>query len=311
MKDFDFDELDRAVSSALSGNSKGPSSASVSPAQSRSTAPSSTVTTAPTGETVLTLEGVAPEPFLGVAPEPKAETPVARRPTGRFMDIVHTSSDMRPTAGPVARPVSPTPMAPVQPVAEGSTTENEVLAAVPEAPVEEGAAPLESPFLPDAKVEKRPLGGPALLSQPDEPRLEAPDELQLAAPEEPPVEEVALADPLDFYKSSVEQAAEPEAPVTEQLPAASESPADFIDIDATVESEEAYTGPTSITQQYQEKEEVPAESGAIYDTETYHQPIAAATKKKSGLRGIVWVLVLAGVGAALGAGFYFFVLPLL
>ncbi len=191
MKDFDFDELDRAVSSALGGQATGSdrrsteesrvSQASVSPAGARA-------------QSVVTERGVREEAPLEV-PERAVETPVsaadqhdnssqrrsapARPQTGRFMDVVHPSTDMR-QATPLSEVVlaSEVPEAPAQEVPTPPRQEvpmndfrmvprSEIVRmpapkreSSPEVATEEESwePPVDSPFLPGAKVEKRPLG---------------------------------------------------------------------------------------------------------------------------------------------------------
>lgn len=242
MKDLDFDELDRAVNSLLTTNSNPVSSEPVesSPVSSQTSGPEAVVTK---------------EPVVTAAPL------AARRSSGRFMDVVHPSSDMRTAVIP-SRPVSregmgvaplatseqsdigvpapqnlteSTPQANV--VAPSSetpvSTANEwpdpldfngfaqtdpVADATEEAPKEEqppqldqtnsisndqdgdinqitddinktlgiqgdASAPLESPFLADAKVEKRPLG--AFSVEPSATPAETPQAAELVQPVEP------------------------------------------------------------------------------------------------------------------------------
>lgn len=283
MQDIDFDELDRAVSSA-------------SAPQAPVTEPSSSDSIAVTNRSAT----------------PSAP-PAARRSSGRFMDVVHPSSDMRSASVPERS----APREPEAPVATERTTdwpdpldfhgfkldepekaEETPAPAIIEAEPEP-AQPLESPFITDAKVEKRPLGAfstmeTSVLSEPEPPLLEAPDEELLTAeteetpatPESAPVEETAP-------KEEVPQ------PVVESTP----EPAPV---------EAAPAGPTSITQQYKEQPSTADQpSGAIFDTETYHQPLTHTPKKKSGALVIVWILALILVGAGAGAAVYFFVLPML
>ena len=73
----------------------------------------------------------------------------------------------------------------------------------------------------------------------------------------------------------------------------------------------AITSPTSITQQYTEQASSTDESGAIYDTTAYHQPLTHTARKKSGAWVIVWILLLIILGGGAGAAVYFFVLPLI
>ena len=81
MKDLDFDELDRAVNSAINPQ----------PA-----APAEPVAEPPAPETEPAVEPVTEPP----APTPvvSSPSPAARRSSGRFMDVVHPSSDMRAKA---------------------------------------------------------------------------------------------------------------------------------------------------------------------------------------------------------------------
>lgn len=364
MTDFDFDELDRAVSSALSTGVQ-----------------SGKVTTAPTGETVLHLEGDAPESILpgqaapqtpatakeapeSIVPERPARlsSPASRRPTGRFMDMVHASSDMRPTSGPIKATTLKAPSAPAEKSQPDDTAAPLLSAFEDEMPE---TSPLESPFLPDAKVEKRPLGGPSPFATPV-----APNEPLLEAPDEPRLESGLSFDPIDFFEST--KKSEEKSPedttdtaatdISDKMPSL-----DAIDIDAAFEgldeaapasepeeainvpleempegepiestantvvepttttsapavaptpvAEEpkssAFVGPVSIAQQYQEKPVAPTESGAIYDTENYHKPIATPAKKKAGLVITAWIVGLVALGAALGAATYFFIMPML
>lgn len=314
MADFDFDELDKAVNSAIGTPEPAPQEPTPTPEVSRS----------------------EPEPIS--RPVPSQPAPAMRRSGGRFMDVVHPSSDMR------------------------TRSTVEVPSRAPEpAPVEQNIAdplddtdwktPLDSPFLPDAQVEKRPLGASVptgeslraadadlMLEEPDELRLEAPDELQLEAPEEATQDDRhIMPDPIDFATSTtdVEEVAEPAVPATkpisDQVSDADLSQAAALDaetfpvvktaevVDTPVvaaepqvpEAPEVPAGPVSITQQYKEKPAEVAEPGAIYDTENYHQPITAPVKKKSGAWVILWILLILLVGGGAGAAFYFFVLPTL
>lgn len=122
MKEFDFEELDRAVNSAIGGGG------------GRSTPP---------------VRDSTPVPARDNAPA----APAARRsgPSGRFMDVMHPSTDMRGSERPAPAPVAaPEPVRPSVPTVEPDAP---VLKAKPVADV------VETPFISDAIVEKRPLGG--------------------------------------------------------------------------------------------------------------------------------------------------------
>lgn len=141
MTDFDFDELDRAVNGALGGD----------PIDTPAVRPEGPQRTAP-----------QPEPRDVVVPRPvQTAAPAMRRNGGRFMDVVHPSSDMRTRSN---EPVNIQPLAPEK---SAGPVESAAPAtpAPPNSPLtaelefeETWQAPLDSPFLPDAQVQKRPLG---------------------------------------------------------------------------------------------------------------------------------------------------------
>ena len=311
MADFDFDELDRAVNNALVPESQ---EAKEQIAQNDTPANTTAAVDAPT------VQSAAPTPTVA---------PAARRSSGRFMDVVHPSSDMRPgSSGGVDTTAStpkPTPVRP-QPEFQASAPTADPFALIED----DWQKPLESPFLTDAKVEKRPLGGEAptateidpieLLEAPDDPRLEAEN----------------MPDPIDF----AEQLESQDTPKQEANQPTDETEA-AIDIEAVIVDEPAQdqsgseveaddsafaygagsfqpntkddtpAGPTSINQQYQEQPSSSPQSGAIYDTEAYHQPLTPTPKKKSGSFAILWILLILVLGGGAGAAFYFYVLPLL
>jgi hypothetical protein len=299
MQDIDFDEIDRAVNSASANG-----------------APAIDTAVAPVAPPVAEPTPVVDAP----AAAPMSVPPAARRSSGRFMDVVHPSSDMRTTSAdrlpvPVQpREDAPAPTAPA-PAPEPQANEwpdpldfhgfNEEPAS--EAPVETPVAPvvtdapaarvpapsahdmhppLETPFLRNAVVEKRPLGAFSE-TPPVEPAAE------------PIVPEVA-PDPVADAPAAPEQIAESApAPAAFTTPV----PSPVVDVPA---------GPVSITQQYKEQPSTTdQQSGAIFDTESYHQPLTHVPTKKSGALVIIWIAALILVGAGAGAAVYFFVLPLL
>jgi hypothetical protein len=325
MSDIDFDELDRAVNGALGGTATPtPVSNTSAPVESREEAP----TIERVERTSLSSAAPAPAssttPTSSPVPTPVANTaPAARRSSGRFMDMVHPSSDMRSRTNEASSPVEPRSVATPapQPVVEEPQY------------VESPAwnEPLESPFLPDAKVEKRPLGGgealptdkstvtdsfdfQGLLDEPDEPLLEAPE------PQER-LEATTMPDPIDFATASTtpeeaqpvvgEPQPEPfkmeEAPVQTEVAPQPVQPV----VEAPQPITEEPTGPTSITPQYKEQPSSNQESGPMYDTESYHQAVAQPVKKKSGWFTVIWIILLVLLGAGAGWAVYTYVLPML
>jgi hypothetical protein len=202
----------------------------------------------------------------------------------------------------------------------------------PEAPKEEAEMPAEpeteesmpgpltSPFLPDTKVEKRPLGGVApeeedmaaeepahpsvvpidetpktvddpnaqLPANPNDVEVQLPEELSgdlMAVEADTTHDELKQAHESKFGGAAKPQVAEPDA-----APAEPATP----------------TGPTSIPQQYREEPSTgDKDNGAIYDTDTYHQPLAHPAKKKSGWMWVIWIALILLLGAGGGAALYF------
>jgi hypothetical protein len=256
MSDFDFDEIDKAVNSALQSTP--------------GATPNTEATTEPTpGEPAVV-------PAATTSASAPTSAPAARRTTGPFMDIAHPSfAVLKQTTQEIPVPSPMTQSTPRQLSAD---------LVVP-------ADPLESPFIPDAKVEKRPLGGEAPTAvEPDTPEL-------LEAPNEPRLEAHTMPDPIDFA------APEPDdAPVAQHVTSAPERQPEF---QPTVDPAST---PVAIAQQYQELPSEPAQTGAIFDTETYHQPLVHASKKRSGNFAILWILLIV-IGGGAGAAAYFLIMP--
>lgn len=192
--------------------------------------------------------------------------------------------------------------------------------AEPEAP-----APLTSPFLSDAKVEKRPLGGltPATeeasdaepkedtadrISQHDpEDQLPAnPEKIDMPLPEELRSDLMAIESGTHLQVSEDKNVADVQSLIKEikQDDVAKSTP-----VPPSKEEEPVPTpptGPTSIAQQYKEAPSTGDQStGAIYDTDTYHQPLKHPAEKKTGWLWVVWIVAILLVGAGGGAALYF------
>lgn len=367
MKDLDFDELDRAVSSLMTSTTKGKPEhtedtvLTIAPTLSTNNAPAF-----PAQQSEISSPAATSTPSA-----PSTPSPAARR-SGRFMDVVHPSSDMKSAAA--ARRVSregvsiaaPDGVAPVDPVStpEPATTsydaEPDTTSVLPETetataswpdpidfhsttPTDNAPAvteepepavvepreteqapiandtdmsePLQSPFLSDAKVEKRPLGAFAIT----EPT--AATESAVA-----PVEDTPVAEDTSVAQETTAEA-DPEPPVAlpEELKsdivaieadtAAADSPeqpvANTADIpmSAPVVTPAPTVGPTSIKQQYKEEpSSTPADHAPIYDSASYTQPLAHPAKKKSGWLVVLFIVLLILIGAGAGAAIYYFVL---
>lgn len=404
MKDLDFDELDRAVNSLMSGGGSKPAG-SVAPVsqpvvnEEQPVAGESTADT-PIPETVpaeLKAEVSVP---ASKPSAPTATSPIVpQRRSGRFMDVVHPSSDMKSSNTMPNRPKSvvapinaditsesvekkpeepvfdplamvhvdaPSALQKTSDVSEpelkkqdehswpdpidmheksvdsdaelSSTTEDSSLSAAPEVaePKNEDDSVSDkqesndyietsSPFLPDAKVEKRPLGGlpssaPTNVDDKTSTTLSAPkekDESSVVHDEKESTDEVTVSD--DVKKDS--------SKATEPLPAelskdiiAVEAAGNIHESDAT-EKDDAnedkasepkiskddtpLPGMTSITQQYKIKPtSTTPEHTPIYADSG--QPLSHPKKTKSGWLTIVWIIALIIVGAGGTLALYFF-----
>ncbi|QQS68512.1 hypothetical protein IPP24_00510 [Candidatus Saccharibacteria bacterium] len=151
--------------------------------------------------------------------------------------------------------------------------------------------PLSSPFLPDAKVEKRPLGSQDISTVSTE--VEGDSAPPVILPAELGTEVLAIESTGGTH-SEIESEAEQDI---------SPSPEPVMDTPAA--SDTTQTG--SIAQQYAEKPSTSATStGAIYDTDTYHQPLDHTPKKRSILGIVIWMLSLILIGAAAAAAYFYF-----
>lgn len=320
MKDIDFDELDKAVNSLMASTP--------TPAASDSAA-TSVVPSQPAPAAAVPVQLPATEPAIQ-APTPTVARPAAPaiKRSGRFMDMVSTPSETRQ-----ARPatvasreglsITPRPsdetVKPVEPVVE-APAQNETIVPDPiefsqnypqEQPTELSAEPdtteaqadttmlpSESPFIADAKVEKRPLN--AGMPESATPDLSADFTAALSQPS---------------AEAAVEQSDEngkDEPPITPQV---AELSSDLVAIESaeTLETTQAVDtsgvasvgggpavplGAASIVQQYTQKPSTGDQShAAIYDASQYPEPVSHPAKTKSGWLWIVWVLLLLGVGA--------------
>jgi len=386
MKDLDFDELDRAVNSLLAtkSSSEPPTTAEeVSESDSIVSEPEQVTATDETdfAEAEPATPTLTPEtPTEDVkSVEISEETPTAqtapalatRRTTGRFMDVVHPSSDMRTSPNPASNePVSrqgltiavptsaPTTMSDVTPVTSqkpaAAPIQTEAIEAVTSDPSpvvnewpdpldlqgftleEESDAPayiespakseevtpdpfdtpLNSPFLADTKVEKRPLGAfsddtTTQTETPAEtlvPQLES-DETQTPEEDTSALQEVSETSllPVELHSAVLAIEADIErTPVVGVTADTAELTSDMTD------SIPQINVPTSIAQQYKEEPSTSdQQSGSIYDTDAYHKPLTHPAKKKSGWLWVLWIVILLIVGAGGGAAVYFYVIPLL
>lgn len=394
MKDLDFDELDRAVNSLMTNVPKSSPSANddkektldITPTLNEGSKPVfNNIEKAATAAMDSPSTATAQQPPMvqtASRPQPSSVSLPAARRGGRFMDVVHPSSDMKkpemPTpvsrqgstieplkSSPISEIISskqdasvpastePTkePLPAIKPVdgpapaGESSETPSDwpdpidlVSVSTPEKkeeeapadspaptqPEEEAPASLKSPFLPDTKVEKRPLGSPDVPAE--EPEFSAPaeekepktvDDPNDQLPADPTEVEPLLPEELQGDLMAVEadttheqvkrahDATEEPEPLEKNEKNVTPTPSLATD-KSSVSGPTAPSGPTSIPQQYHEEASTGDQgNGAIYDTDSYHQPLAHPAKKKSGWMWIIWIVLILLLGAGGGAALYF------
>lgn len=365
MTDLDFDELDKAVNSLMGGvKEKDPAPAAsktldISTTLAPDEEPSygnlrqvaekigseaidrqeNTVSLSdtPSAEPVLSIDSPSPAsapvsaaPVTSSVPAKAGHgslTVPPRQSSGRFMDVVHPSSDMRPASSkPVSREgvtIAAPAASPAEAIPEAAApdAEDEELALVDTLgnlptttaqPVEENEAvspePLLSPFLPDAKVEKRPLGSAlpeesastVAMALPDEKKV---DELEEKLPTTESVKEGssvmdAMTEPVKSLQDVTEHVPEE---YKDELLAVEKNIADESSLPAA-----SAIGTASIPKQYQEKPNTGDETnGAIFDTTSYHKPLSHPAEKKSGWLWVMVIVIILLLGAGLGAAAYF------
>lgn len=357
MTEMDFDELDKAVNSLMGG---------VKQSQRDKDEP----TTLTISSTLAVDEKPSYEKIEKVAKkignetidftvtegsnETVVEVPatISQR-SGRFMDVMHSSSDMRPTvmpprtsairssvfndstvpvatnAAPVIEDAASVDMSPqvdapaaetatdesvsdaqsqtpveseiptvladtttdTEPVVDDGTsaahdesldaatavdesTDGQALAVSSADEVKSEVEPQTSPFLPDAKVEKRPLGGADTAAG-----------------------EATQSQPIDSLSPTVEASPVPTA--TEDIPA------EYHDQLVAIEAGETTSAVASPSPQPAVEATTPvADTSPIYDIDNYHQPLNHPAKKPSGWLWIILIIVIVAICGGVAAAFY-------
>ena len=181
-------------------------------------------------------------------------------------------------------------------------------------------APLDSPFISGTKVEKRPLGtfsnesSVQSMEQPE--KNEASDKPYETNKEDnteysddsniKPSLPAELQDDLLKIESN-------ESVVNQEIPKVDEEPVEQpletkLEETKSVETQSTETQPSnqsSIPQQYKEQPSTGDQnSGAIYDTNSYHKALAYPMKKKSGWILVLWISIIIILGAGAGAAIF-------
>jgi hypothetical protein len=241
-----------------------------------------------------------------------------KRSSGRFMDVIHPSTNMRPSL-----PVSTNAKKPIPALVQAPSykPEKKVFALprqtspivdIPDDPIQtadqdnlftSGPKPLESPFIAGAVVEKRPLGAFATESLQNNVELspsgEVNEKLSETASKVTTIENaVPLSSELDDDLLRIEAGNATQNTISDKI--------------STNTPEIKTSAQTSISQQYKEQStEIGNKTNSIYDTNVYHKDSIINDKKKSGWMWVLWIVILLAVGVGAGAITYFYILPLL
>lgn len=342
MADIDFDELDKAVSSLMEQRGE-PNAVPVEapePAVPTTTAPQSASTPAVALHTPV--------------------SPAIKRQGGRFMDVVHPSSNMRvqqpsspaPSSRPsreasMVQPPTPSPVAVEQPAAasvvdESSTPSSTIEPQASLAPEEFAAGasqpPMQSPFLDDVEVDKRPLGASPVMGEP-----EATD---IHAGESTPSTGGDMPDPIGDWSAPATPVATTQEPnnsngnpevkndiwSAEKKVDSTEQPANIVPPELgpevlALESDEASGSfdskhnsvsdttkvepsvPGDIPRQYAaESADAPEPSAVFEAASSSPRELQHPEKKKSGWMVVIWILLLLVIGAGGGVAVWYFLL---
>ena len=183
MGDIDFDELDQAVNSLMGNSPIQRPKASNAP-----TVPEKAPVISPAESPYTPAPAVRTQVQSAPIPTPsKAQSPMIKSGKGQFMDVIRTSSNMKVgTSAPLPSVSNP---APTQSVVDANPSQNyikessePVVQPQSESKVEPAEQSSFSPFLPNAQVEKRPLGssmvptGPAPVPFDEQKNAESPKE---------------------------------------------------------------------------------------------------------------------------------------
>lgn len=314
MKDLDFDELDRAVNSLI--------------------------TKAPNGSTQdSNISNEKPSVDTNITPP----TLAARRSSGRFMDVVHPSSDMRSSSPmpesknnsiessmpivnstPITTPATDKPMIVEKPISKSDWPDP---IDFHESNQKKDQKPAQSE---DEDIDKINNEITKTLSNTSDESLESPflsgakvEKRPLGAfSNELPVSNVEImSDEEKNDNKESNQDLENKEETVAPLPA--ELHQDLLKIEAdsstypekdssVLTTKKPISTPeltTSIKQQYTEKPITSDQnSGSIYDTSSYHKNVVRPTKKKSGWMWVLWISILLVIGVGAGIVVYYFIL---
>lgn len=390
MSEIDFEELDRAVSSLMNQSTGSSTNGAASPGASansgaaQQSSQASTPLPPPAPDSNMPSAAAPASEGESAAPAAGAAPIISKRPVGRFMDVVHPSSDMRTASmgvPPSARPSRE--LAPLSPVSQDSSTFTEDYSSAnhDNNPMDDpvsadllwqgsevlqngnisdvdalgipdsgnaassssdlASAPMDSPFLANVDVDKRPLG------QTDQPAPSGVDQDEVSTPNEN--QEESMPDPISNWQSESsaapdfssgsnnndeikEQDTQPRvghddavavmSPIVPELSQEVLAVESNLAVDTSGKSSEGVVGghntssgsdevntPGDIPVQYKPEAANAPEPSAVFDVSTTEpQELQHPESKKSGWMVVVWILLLLIIGAGGGVAVWYFLL---
>ena len=341
---INFDELDKAVAKVM-GDSNDTAQPNAPEAQvSPVTTPPAQVNPAPE------FPAIEKKPALLPSTPPSAETsgdiqpeatpvspqvikkpqPVALKRRGQFMDMKPSSATKKPAqmslrkTMPVIAPLNAAPKTqPVQSVDEPKPDNIPQPTDTPQSLLEQDTTnPDQTPFLADAKVEKRPLGAAMPQEAVSTPNLEEPEDITLgeqltpesSSPLPPELQTNVLEAESDITVTEPEPAATPldeknTAAFAEALddtaPAASESPTPQAS-DTAQKTTAAPQDPGNIQPQYSKKQSVDEPKHAELYHDAHDSTAAHEESHHSFIFYFVMILLFVIIGCGIGVVYYLY-----
>lgn len=308
MTDIDFEELDRAVQSAIDDFSEESSPSTVEPSPAVSEEP-----------VASSLEPAPKKQFFS-NPRPAANRPVSKQNT-RSLDSfssANSSVELTPTVkrekvvpeakrGPIIDVVNPLKRNPVKEL-RNHTAEPTIAPIIEpaEEPTPEIFDPIaveleekikESPFIDNLKVDKRPLG--AFSTESNDKKVELPEEPK--APVETPTY-IGGVDEASELPAELQQdvlAIESTGMIHEQEPLSDEN----VGLKEATKNTQALAN--ALNEDSKTKTENVNTEETVYTSEAYTKPLAHPQKKKTGWFSVVLIVLLLIVGVAAGAAIYY------
>lgn len=316
MTDLDFEELDKAVNSAMKSDS--------SEKQTDDTNVSVDVKVESKNFDQQNTQATTQDRKILTTNPRQTENKVFKsrqttRSTGRFMDVVHPSSDMRAGIKKDFKSEDDKKNIPDQDIHDMPDPIDSSSTMVKEAS-EEKKPSSDSPFIAGAKVEKRPLGAFSEMINAEDSMDDKKSDIKT------PEDQTKKTTESEEDSLKDEPAYEPNTE-TRNVHLPPELQKDILDVESDPTTDKLnvvkhktsnepvalgnpylHTAQAEISPQYKEKKSEEKTSGSIYDTKDYHSPLLHPDKKKKGWLTVLWIVltVVAAIGLVYFVSTYLF-----